>query len=63
MERWIIQIVIDEGPSTGLDDYECSVELASEANLVDIAVYHILVREINDSHKLMETQRSRLLDA
>jgi hypothetical protein len=60
---WIIQIVIDKGPSTGLDDYECSVELASVANLVDIAVYRILAREINGSHKLMETQRYRLLDA
>lgn len=60
---WIIRSVIDKGPSTGLDDYECSVERASVANLVDIAVYRILVREINGSHKLMEIQRSRLLDA
>jgi hypothetical protein len=60
---WIIQIVIDKGPSTGLDDYEFSVELASVTNLVDIAIYRILVREINGSHKLMEIQRSRLRDA
>jgi hypothetical protein len=54
---WAVQAVIDEGLPPALDDYELGRELASVANLVDIAVHRILAAEMRDWQSIMETQR------
>ncbi len=51
---WAVRAVIDEDPPPALDDYERGLELASVANLVDIAVHRILVAEIINWQSITE---------
>jgi hypothetical protein len=60
---WGIQAVIDEGLPPSLDDYECGVELASVANLVDLAAHRILAAEIRGWQSILEIHRNKQLDS
>ncbi|MGH8502131.1 MAG: hypothetical protein ACREVE_06580 [Gammaproteobacteria bacterium] len=54
---WAVQAVIDERLPAALDDYEHGLELASVANLADIAVHRILAAEITNWQSVTETGR------
>ena len=58
---WAVQALIGEGLPPPLDDYDRGLELASVANLVDIAVHRTLAAEIQNWRCIMETQRSKQL--
>ncbi len=61
---WAVQTVTGESLSQPpLDDYERGLELASVANLVDIAVHRVLAAEIRGWQKITEEKRSEHTDS
>jgi hypothetical protein len=58
--RWALQAVVDEDLPDQLGEYEHGRELSSVANLVDMAVHHILADELRAWQKLAESQAEQM---
>ncbi len=63
LRDWAVDVLSEEILPPDLDDYEHGLELASVANLVDLAAHRILAAEIRGWQRIMEIQRERHLDS